>query len=154
MAGQINYSTSMTAAMAGMLYDMRNVTIESYACESAAIPFGTAVTPGTDPRKQVKAPTGAGQGFRGIALMEFAHEQNPATGVASYQQYEVVNVLRKGAVWVQTNGTVAENGVAFYIAASGLFGSAGEVTSSGGSRAGVYRTATTGSGLAVVEIDL
>jgi hypothetical protein len=141
------YSTTMTVAMAGLIYDMRNITVESYACESASILFGSAVIAGTDPRKQVKVGATGGS-FRGIALHEHAHEQNPSTGVASYLQYETVNVLRKGAVWVQTNATVAENAAAYYVTATGLWGASGETTG------GIYRSATTGSGLAIVEIDL
>jgi hypothetical protein len=154
MAAQTTYGTVMSEAIAGLLYDMRNVTIESYAAEGGSIPFGRAVVPGTDVRKQVKLPTAGSQGFRGIAVLEQAHAQDPTTGIAQYLVTETVNVLRKGAIWVQTTGTVAENATAFYVATSGLFASSGEATSSAGSNVGVFRTATTGSGLAVVEINL
>jgi hypothetical protein len=154
MAAQTTYGTVMAEAVAGLIYDMRNITVESYAAEAGSIPFGRAVVPGTDPRKQVKLPTAGGQGFRGIALLEQAHAQDLTTGVAQYLVTETVNVLRKGAVWVQTTGSVTENATAYYVSTSGLFASSGEATSSAGSRAGVFRTATTGSGLAVVEIDL
>lgn len=159
MATQTTYTQYQAPAFAGLIYDMRNITVESYACESATIPFGRAVAPGTNARKQVKLPTGSGQGFRGIALHEQGHAQDLSTGVAAYLQYETVSVLRKGAVWVATSGTVTENSTAYYHASTGLFASAGEATSSGGSRAGVFRqvggmAAGSGSGLAVVEIDL
>jgi hypothetical protein len=154
---QSTYSTRYAAAFAGLIFDMRNIVVESYACESATIAFGSAVAPGTDPRAQVKKPTATSQGFRGVALHEYGHAQD-TSGNASYLQYEAVNVLRKGAVWVQVATAVTENATAYYVASganAGMFDdSAGEVTSSGGSRAGVFRTAASASGLAVLEIDL
>lgn len=148
MAVQTTYSQSMAVGVAGLIYDMRSITVESYACEtSTGIPFGSAVIAGTDPRKQVKIGATGGS-FRGIALLEQTHEQDASTGVAKYLQYETVNVLRKGTVWVQTNASVTENAAAYYVTAVGLWGASGETTG------GIYRSATTGSGLALVEIDL
>jgi hypothetical protein len=161
MAAQTTYGTVMGEAIAGLIYDMRNITVESYAAEGGSIPFGRAVAPGTDVRKQVKLPTASGQGFRGVALLEQAHAQDLTTGVAQYLVTETVNVMRKGAVWVQVAGAVAENAPAFYInsgANAGMFDDLDDATtdptSSGGSRAGVFRTAASASGLAVLEIDL
>ena len=155
MAVQTTYGQVMGEAIAGMLWDMRNVTVESYAAEGGSIPFGSAVVPGTDVRKQVKLPTAASQGFRGIALHEQAHAQDLTTGVAQYLEKETVNVLRKGAVWVQTVGAVVEGAPAFYInsgATAGLWDDVDDGTTD--ATTGVFRTATAGSGLAVVEIDL
>lgn len=147
MAVQTTYSATMAKAFAGLIYDMRNVTIESYACESTSIKFGSAVIAGTDPTKQVKVGATGGS-FRGIATHEYAHEADTTTGQATYLQYETVNVLRKGRVWVQTNGSVTENAAAYYVTATGLWSSAGETTG------GIYRESCTGSGLVTVEIDL
>lgn len=156
MAVQTTYGAAMAEAIAGMLWDMRNVTVESYAAEGGSIPFGSAVVPGTDVRKQVKLPTAAGQGFRGIALREDAHSQDATTGVAQYLVTEAVSVLRKGAVWVPTAGAVAEGATAYYINSGADAGKWDDVDdgTTDPATTGTFRTATTGSGLAVVEIDL
>lgn len=150
MAVQTTYGQTHAVGFPGLIYDMRNITVESYACESTSIPFGGAVTAGTDKRKQVKDSAGGGA-FTGIAIHEYAHEADITTGQAAYLLKETVNVLRKGAVWVQTNGTVAQDAEAFYVTSGtdrGLWGSAGTTST------GKFRSATTGSGLAIVEIDL
>jgi hypothetical protein len=154
MAVQTTYGQAMAEALAGLLYDMRNITVESYAAEGN-IPFGSAVVPGTDPRKQVKLATAGGQGFAGIALREDARMQDATTGIAQYLDKETVSVLRKGAVWVPTAGAVVAETPAFYVnsgATAGLFDDLDDSTTD--ATTGKFRTATTGSGLAVVEIDL
>src|ERR1051326_1219610 len=105
---QTSYSQNMPVAVAGMLGDIRDHVVESFAAEdSDGISFGLAVVAGTDPAKQVKIPSAAGQVFRGVSLHEQAQEQGLGTGIVKYAQGDAVNVLRRGLVWVQTAGAVA-----------------------------------------------
>lgn len=153
---QTTYSRTPAAAMAGLLYDLRDNVIESYATEGAdGIGFGLAVIAGTDVDKQVKLPAAAGGVFRGVSVHEYAQEQQ-ADGTVEYADKDTMNVLRRGAIWVQTNTSVDTDDDAFFVnsgADAGKFSDVDDATTDA-VPTGKFRTSTTGSGLAVLEINL
>ncbi len=156
MSVQTTYSQAMTVKLAGMLGDMRDAVVESFKAEGGAIPFGYAVVIGADASATVKLPTSTGQGFRGIALHEQAQMQSIGGSAVSYAQYDVVNVLRRGLVWVATAGTVAADDAAYFIVSGGTAGKLSNVDdgTTDPIYSGVFRSSVTGAGLALLEINL
>lgn len=152
---QTSYSSAMTVAFAGMIADARDSVIESYAAETAAIPFGRAVIAGTDPLKQVKTPSQAGGVFRGITVAEQAQEQD-SSGVVSYGVGEAANVGRRGLFWVDTAGAVVIDAPAFFVVTGGTAGKFDDLDdgTTDPVPTGVFRTATSGAALALLEINL
>lgn len=158
---QTAYGNAMAAAFAGLLADLRDNLVESFACEGDRIPFGHAVLAGTDKQKQViLAAEGSTALFRGIAVHTHAHGVQP-DGEDGYADTQTVNVLRRGMIWVPVSEAVAIDAAAFYINApgSGDEDLAGQFTDTddGTSLAvptGVFRSSTTAAGLALLEINL
>lgn len=146
----------MTVAFAGMIADARDCLTESYAAETAAIPFGRAVIAGTDKQKQVKTPSGAGGVFRGVSVAEQAQEQAFGTGVVAYAVGDAVNVGRRGLFWVDTAGAVAIDAPAFFVVSGGTAGKFDDLDdgTTDPVPTGVFRSATDGAGLALLELNL
>jgi len=151
---QTSYSRDFPAeAYAGMKADSRYDFVESLQAEEATgIPFGYGVVSGTLARTQCKLPDADTDEFRGIALHIHKEPSAIATEDAEYVNTEAVSVLRQGAVWAVTDGTLVTIGAAAYVeTASGkLTGTAGSNIATGG----VFRTVqATDTGLAIVEIN-
>jgi len=116
MAVQTSYSQTMTVAVAGMPGDARDHVVESFAAETAAIPFGRAVIAGTDKNKQVKTPAAAGGVFRGVSMREQAQEQNSSGTVAFSEIAAAIN--GSSGYWYGT-GLLAGIGVLLFVGATG-----------------------------------
>ena len=153
---QTTYDRNPVASFAGLLYDLRDNVIESYAAEGAAgIGLGLALVAGTDPDKQVKLPTGEGLEVRGISVHQYALEQ-AADGTVEYAEKDTVNTLRRGMIWVQTTGTFTRDTAAFFKisgADAGKFTSADDATTDPFPTA-VFRGSGSGGALGLVEINL
>ena len=145
---QTSYNMSMAVAFAGLLADLTPHSIESFMAENA-IPFGCAVVKGTAV-DQVKLPTVTGAVFRGIAVHTHAIPQ-PATPVG-YPVSQPVGVLRKGRIWVPVSAAVAVDATPYFNFTTGIFSSSN--TGSDAVPTGIFRTATTGAGIAILEINL
>lgn len=152
---QTAYNQNMAASYAGMKADAGNDRVESYLAEETnGIPFGYGVVAGTDPLTQVKLPDADTDEFRGIAL----HTHKQASGIgasltALYKDEDMVNVGRQIVAWVEVDEAVTVDAAAYCTTATGKFG----VTSGAGHIAvptGVFRSTTTGAGLAKLEINL
>lgn len=136
---------TMGAAMLGLLYGFDN-DVESFPASADVTPgrpvYQTPGTPGTVHPTYVN-----GDVFVGIAI---ASQRANIADVGTYKQYEVVNVLSKGKVWVQAAAAVSTAPVAAYATAAGLF----SPTASGNYNVGgmFIGNQATVSGLVVVEI--
>lgn len=137
---------TMDSAMLGLLYGFDN-DIESFPCSADVTP-GRPVyqTPGTP--TTVHPTYVNGDVFVGIAV---ASQRANVADVGTYKQYEVVNVLTNGKIWVQVAAAVSTAPVAAYATAAGLF----TVTASGNYDVNaMFRTnQATVSGLAVLEVN-
>lgn len=137
---------TMDSAILGLLYGFDN-DIESYPCSADVTP-GRPVyqTPGTP--TTVHPTYVNGDVFVGIAV---ASQRANVADVGTYKQYEVVNVLTNGKIWVQVAAAVSTAPVAAYATAAGLF----SVTASGNYNVNaMFRTnQATVSGLAVLEVN-
>ena len=138
-------------AFKGMLDGIGPRNVRSYAAEEI-IPIAYPVKLGTDAEKEVKKAT-AGAGAIGFALHDYAREQTSG-GVVQYAATETVSVLTAGRMWVTTSDAVVAGATANLTVADGTLTDAAVA-------AGIeaftqisvkFLTATTGAGLALVEI--
>lgn len=132
--------------MLGLLYGFDN-DVESFPASADVTPgrpvYQTPGTPGTVHPTYVN-----GDVFVGIAI---ASQKANIADVGTYKQYEVVNVLTKGKVWVQAAAAVSTAPVAAYATSAGLF----SPTASGNYNVGgmFIQNQATVSGLVVVEVN-
>lgn len=135
----------MDAAILGLPYGL-DFTVESFPA-AADITAGRPVyqTPGTP--GTVKPTYSAGDVFVGIAMF---NQRADKDSVGTYKQYDVVNVLTDGKIWVQNAAAVSTAPAVAYANSSGLF----TPTASGNLNVGcLFRTnQATVSGLVVVEV--
>lgn len=148
---QTTISQYGTVAFKGMLDGIGPKNVRSYAAEEI-IPVSYPVKLGTSPDKEVLKAT-AGAGVVGFALHDHACEQTSA-GVVQYAATETVSVLTQGRMWVMTSDAVVAGATANLTVADGTLTDAAVA-------AGIeaftqvsvkFLTATTGAGLALVEI--
>lgn len=148
---QSTISQTGAASFAGLLDGIAPHDVRSYAAE-AAIGMGVPVMLGTDPAKQVLKATSAAA-IIGITLHDQARVQD-ANGLVQYAAKETVSVLTKGRVWVSTTDAVVAGAVANITVATMAFTDA-SVTSGIEALTQIsarFITATTGAGLALIEI--
>jgi len=147
------YGFTLPVAQAGQLYDIVDNQIESFAAEGA-VPFGRACAKGTVADKQVLIPTTTGDVFRGVAVFTHTVEIDRDTGLAAHADGDAVSVLRKGKIWVEVTSDVAVDAVAYVDVAGTDLGKFTDVSSSNLATGGIFRTAASSGGLAVLEINL
>lgn len=139
---------TMDSAILGLPYGLADdCQFESYPAAADITP-GRPVyqTPGTV--TSVHSTYAGGDVFVGIAV---ANQMSHIADVGTYKQYDVVNIMTKGKIWVQVAAAVSTAPVAAYANSSGLF----TTTASGNYNGGcMFRTnQATVSGLAVVEVN-
>ena len=139
---------TMDSAILGLPYGLaQDCFIESYPAAEAITP-GRPVyqTPGTV--TSVHSTYSSGDVFMGIAV---ASQISHIGDVGTYAIYDVVNVLKKGEIWVQVAAAVADAPKAAYATSGGLF----STTASGNYNGGcMFRTQqATVSGLALLEVN-
>jgi hypothetical protein len=137
---------TMDAAILGLPYGL-DFTVESFPA-AADITAGRPVyqTPGTP--GTVKATYAGGDVFVGIALFD---QRADVASVGTYKQYDVVNVLTRGQIYVQNAVAVSTAPVAAYATSGGLF----STTASGNYNCNTMFRANqaTVSGLALIEVN-
>jgi hypothetical protein len=90
--------------------------------------------------------------FRGVVV--YRAREMTGLGVAQgYAAKDVVDILRKGKIWVAVSEAVTADAAAYVQLAAGA-GKFGVSNSSDLATGGVFRSATTGAGVAVLEINL
>ncbi len=143
-----SYGYPMTKAEAGGKYDIRPDTVISRAAE-AALPFGRAVTYGTNPDTQAKIVNNASQVFLGIALKQHTNAIL-GSAVPGYVQNETMSILKSGAVWVEVTSDVAAGAPAYVDISNGKLTdvSSSNLAVPGGS----FETSALSGGLAVLAI--
>lgn len=137
---------TMDAAILGLPYGL-DFTVETFPA-AADITAGRPVyqTPGTP--GTVKPTYAGGDVFVGIALFD---QRADVASVGTYKQYDVVNVLTRGQIYVQNAIAVSTAPVAAYATSGGLF-----TTVSGGNyncNTMFRANQTTVSGLALIEVN-
>ena len=144
-----------SAAFAGMLADLAENDIYSYAAEGA-VAIGRTVRLGTNKEKQViQSSTATGQGALvvGFAVHDHAREQTSA-GLVQYATTETVSMLKRGRIWVETNDAVVAGAVANLHLSTGKFTDEAVTTGIEAITQLTVRflTSTSAAGLAIVEV--
>lgn len=157
--GQTSYDLKMQAAIAGMIADNGDHHCETAIVEeSDGIGFGLGVAVGdvTDGYnslgKGAKIPESNADTFLGVTV--FKHKENSypyADGGSKLAQNEAASIMRKGRIWVQTDGVVAVDSTVYVT-------TAGKFTTTQGTNlevpTGVLRRIESDLDLAVLEINM
>jgi hypothetical protein len=135
----------MDSAILGLPYGIE-MDVESYPAAVAITP-GRPVyqTPGTE--STCKTTYASGDVFLGIALVS---QRSNIGDVGTYAIGELVNIMKKGSVWVGAASTVSTAPAKAYATSAGVF----SATASGNYNVGAYfrtQQATT-SGLVLIEL--
>lgn len=139
---------SIAKAEAGAKYDIRPDVVSSRAAE-AAIPFGRAVTYGTNPEKECALVDNAADKFLGVALKQ--QTIDVASGATpGYAQFDTVSVLEEGAVFVEVTSDVAAGEAAYVDVSNGKFTDVS--TDNLAVPGGTFETSAVSGGLAVLKI--
>jgi len=120
---QTSYEQNILKGYPGQIADLQPKIILSGDCELApgAIPFGKAITYGTDPDRQVRIPSD--EDAIGISIRDLARE-NDANGVAQYEEGETVGYMKNGYVYCEIDGTGVRGDALTYIASDGQLSTA------------------------------
>lgn len=108
---QTAYNTDKVVANEGGIADFNPTDIISKACEDANIPFGRLVVRGTAD-SQCALPSATGDSPLGITL--FTHKEQNVDGTTTYNQYDAVNVARKGVVFVKPETAVSAGDAVYF----------------------------------------
>jgi hypothetical protein len=141
---QTSYSINQDPFFKGMKADSRYDFVATGIAEGA-VGFGLGLERGTDPEYQVNVINDAGDTFYGIAV----YEESQTTG--NYPDTKPVNVMRQGAVVVETTVAVNAGEAAYVDPASGNFTN---VSTSMVATGGTFVKTIGAAGLTVVEINL
>lgn len=118
---QASYAERMPVAYAGMIANMTNYDSDTRTCETAAgIGFGLAVGQGTDDKGVILGVSAAAE-FVGITIRDVTLVHDTAD---KYAQYDNVNVLTEGDIWVTTGGVVNAGDNVTVAAATGVLSTA------------------------------
>lgn len=150
---QSTYSETLTAAVAGMIANMRNWDADTRICEtSAGIAFGVVVGRGTADDGCVIG-SSAATDFLGITVRDVTLVTQAGQTVDKYQQYDNVAVLTQGDIWVATGGAVVDGDNVTFVASTGVLGSvAADGTHFAITGARWMTTQATPGGLAIVRL--
>lgn len=97
MAAQLAYSTNAVVSYEGVIYALTPNTTDSFSVETVAgIPFGRAVSRGTDPERQVIV---GGSAFLGFTVRELTREGAVNTAATQYDESTTAAVMRIGFFW-------------------------------------------------------
>lgn len=147
MATQTTYSSTMSAARAGMIADMRGSTLISRTVEDATLGFGAPVTKGTAAGQCKKLAAGSTD-IIGITV----RERSGVAESSGWAQYEDARIMSEGALWVTVTdaGGVAAGDPVWVKKSDGTFSNAD--AGSGGSLKvnGRFETAAANGALAVI----
>lgn len=144
---QTTYDEKMDVAVVGQLVDCTNRRVDSKYAE-AAIEAGDAVDIGTADDQVVKAVSAV----YGVAIQHPTLTMSDDTGLASYEQYDGVSVLRQGRIWVQVGLAVAIDDSAYWDDVAGTFSNTDATGANPPVTGGRFVTSTSGAGLAILEI--
>jgi hypothetical protein len=155
-AVQTTVDVNPAIGAAGQLYDNGPIDVVTRVA-TVAIPFGSWVE--MTPNGNVELPEASGDVTAvpgGIALID----KSKPTGVG-YEIGDLVNVLQKGRVWIQTEDAIADLTVPYvrYVAAAGKpIGGFSGASDAGKNvqplRGAVVKNATTAAGFAILDLNL
>ena len=126
MTVQTVYSKNISSRHAGLIYDMGNSNIDSFAAEEV-IPYGVFVERGTAERQCLVG----GAAAVGVAVRSQAENEYPADGAydgGEYKAEQTVGVMREGFIWAQFDAAGGTVGAVVTINVDGQVVAAGGAT--------------------------
>jgi hypothetical protein len=151
MSAQTEYGINIPVGYAGLIYAQAPSDIVSRLVETSdGIPFGVAVSRGTDTERQIEL---GGTDFLGITIRSLEEEGAANTGDIQWEESVSAGVMRNGYIWaVSVDGCTAGDSVN-YVDADGTFGTgtagAGETQLDGAS----WETTASAGDLAVIRLE-
>lgn len=136
------------AAVVGQVINIADMVDSKIAQDAAGIAFGAPVfvKKGED-RNAYNTSTGGGTRYLlGVAILS----QKEYAGAAKYNQYDAVNVLRLGRLWVLTGNVTIQNGDAAYWDATNSVWT--NVSTSNFQTPYYFRSSTSSGGLAELDV--
>lgn len=165
---QLSYTKNMAAAIAGMMVDARMHAVkESYVQgeASAEIPFGVGIVEGAaganGTNNKGLLPVDATSVFAGILLFQQNYAKDVELGSVGLKPFAPMTVVRKGLIWVIVEDAVAKDATPFMRHTpngagklqKGAFRSDADTANAIKLRGCVFRSSTSGAGLAQLEVD-
>jgi len=126
MVAQLNYGKNIPTRLAGLIYDIGNTNIDSFAAEGE-VQHGRFVSRGTDPQGQCLL---GGASAIGVSIRHASENdyQQAAIVAGKYKDEETVAVLREGYIWAEFDAINGTLDAAVTINASGQVVAAGAGT--------------------------
>lgn len=167
MAPQLSYS-EQSPGFAGMKADSSDDDVASYVQgeSSAEIPFGVMVCQGTagnssgTPDKAI-LPVDGNSVAVGVSVHSHDYAIDDQIGSTGLKPKNLLGVMRRGRIWVQVEDAVAVNAPAYFRHTAsggntqlGKFRSDADTAKATKAPGCIFKTATTGAGLAILEVDL
>lgn len=127
MVAQLNYTKNIPSRLAGLIYDIGNTNIDSFAAEGV-VNHGRFVGRGTDAQGQCIQNGNAAA--IGVAIRHASENdyQQAAIVAGSYKDEETVAILREGYIWAEFDAAGGTLDGAVTINASGQVVAAGTGT--------------------------
>lgn len=149
MTVQLSYTKNTANALAGLVADVGPYEIDSFTNETGVIPFGAAVSQGTN---DTEAVIGGGAAFLGIATRMTAKE-NTIVGAEQeqYNENETMAVMRRGKVWVTLAAGGSPGDLVVYTDATGVIDVG--VPGAGVQRIGTLETSTGAGELGLLRLE-
>ena len=124
MSVQTSYDKNIDSRLAGLIYDMGNTNIDSFAAEGE-VGYGIFVSRGSDPQRQVAVGGAGAIGISVKSVNENEYPQGPYDS-GSYADTQTVGVMREGFIWAEfdaaggtVDAAVTINGLGQVVAAGG-----------------------------------
>lgn len=154
MSAQTSYDLSLVKGYPGLIYAQAPSDIVSRAVETVAgIPFGVAVSRGTD--KETQCVIG-GTDFLGIAIRSLDKEGAANTGAIQWNETEAAGILRYGYIWVISTFTSAVGQGVIYNNTTGAIRSDGTGPAGAGETlldGATFETSSSAASLSLIRID-
>jgi hypothetical protein len=145
MAAQLSYDINQPLGYPGLIYAQAPHDIVSMLVETVAgIPFGVAVSRGTDPANQVVV---GGADFLGVTIRSLDKEGAINTGAIQWNETEAAGVMRSGYIHALCTAGCVPGDDVFYATATGLLSTAGDTQVSG-----TWETTTAAGELGVIRL--
>jgi hypothetical protein len=151
---QTTITNEMPEAQLGLIADSAvNDIITLYADEDIPVGRGVRIKGGTE--DVCILPTGQGILIQGVAALQDGIEQDE-NGVVKYADKSPVNVLHRGRIWVWVTEAVTQQNNVYCVSDTAGGEALGQFRSDNTNatlvKNAVYLTATSGAGLALIEI--
>jgi hypothetical protein len=117
---QTTYGTTPEPGLPGQLYDLSPMTKDSYINAAGAdLPFGIALAKGTGDQDAILVAADTAK-ILGIAIHSHAYDNQALSGTAGIPDDRMLNVVKRGRVWVRVEEAVTKGDAVYVRYANGV----------------------------------